>query len=185
MLMQQMQQQGGQGGSNALSAMSAAAEASVSSQSRSNVIKLPQDEKKVIERLKAKGFDEHQAMEAYMVCGKNEELAANYLFDNHDFVGKRKKLEQCTVKQICYIIKNFVIKNEESELYDYRDNIIKYLVEKDIDGAKFVKLTNDDKDKLIQDLKKYLNNKDNKLDALLSRFIMDICALKVETIQFD
>ena len=46
-----------------------------------------------------------------------------------------------------------------SELYDYRDKIVKYLVENDIDGAKFVKLINDDKDKLIQNLKKYLNTK--------------------------
>eukprot|EP01084_Bolivina_argentea_P310606 537517_1 len=42
------------------------------------VIQVTQDEKNAIERLKAMGYSKNQAVEAYMVCGKNEEMAANY-----------------------------------------------------------------------------------------------------------
>merc|ERR1719166_314976 len=54
---------------------------------RGGVIQVTQQEKAAIDRLKAMGFSEHAAVEAYMVCGKNEEMAANYLFDNPDFGG--------------------------------------------------------------------------------------------------
>ena len=47
-----------------------------------NVIRVTQDEKEAIERLQALGFPRHRAIEAYMSCEKNEEWAANYLFEN-------------------------------------------------------------------------------------------------------
>jgi len=40
-------------------------------------------EKEAIDRLVAMGFTKQQATEAYFLCDKNEDLAANYLFDNH------------------------------------------------------------------------------------------------------
>merc|ERR1719357_176222 len=41
-----------------------------------------------IERLKNIGFSQHQALEAFLVCNKNEQMAANYLFENaNDFAG--------------------------------------------------------------------------------------------------
>merc|ERR1719168_228684 len=51
------------------------------------VIQVTQEEKAAIDRLKAMGFPEHAAVEAYMVCDKNEELAANYLFNAQDQMG--------------------------------------------------------------------------------------------------
>merc|ERR1712176_1023955 len=51
------------------------------------VIQVTQTEKASIDRLKAMGFSEHAAVEAFMVCGKNEEMAANYLFDNPELGG--------------------------------------------------------------------------------------------------
>ena len=45
-------------------------------------IEITEEEKAAIERLAALGFDFELAAEAFFACEKNEEMAANYLFDS-------------------------------------------------------------------------------------------------------
>lgn len=47
-------------------------------------IQVTQEEKAAIDRLTALGFSQQAAMEAYFVCDKNEEQAADYLFNSFD-----------------------------------------------------------------------------------------------------
>ena len=51
-------------------------------------IQVTNEEKEAIDRLAALGFPKIEAAQAYLACDKNEELAANLLFDrlaNGDF----------------------------------------------------------------------------------------------------
>ncbi|KAH7354161.1 nucleotide excision repair protein RAD23 [Plectosphaerella cucumerina] len=47
-------------------------------------ISVTEEERDAIERLCRLGFDHEQAIQAYFACDKNEELAANFLFDQPD-----------------------------------------------------------------------------------------------------
>ncbi|KAG2202386.1 hypothetical protein INT47_008857 [Mucor saturninus] len=53
----------------------------------SSMVQVTQEEKDAIDRLVALGFDRGMVIEAYFACEKDEELAANYLFEhgNEDF----------------------------------------------------------------------------------------------------
>eukprot|EP00930_Biecheleria_cincta_P022483 TRINITY_DN1640_c0_g1_i1.p1 TRINITY_DN1640_c0_g1~~TRINITY_DN1640_c0_g1_i1.p1 ORF type:complete len:419 (+),score=118.93 TRINITY_DN1640_c0_g1_i1:132-1388(+) len=46
------------------------------------VIRLTEEENAAVERLCEMGFERNAAAQAYLACDKNEELAANFLFDN-------------------------------------------------------------------------------------------------------
>jgi len=52
-----------------------------SSQPRVQQIQVTQEEKQSIDNLERLGFPRNKAIEAFFICDKNEELAANYLFD--------------------------------------------------------------------------------------------------------
>lgn len=47
-------------------------------------MQLSEDERAAIERLTELGFPRNAALQAYMACDKNEEMAANFLFENGD-----------------------------------------------------------------------------------------------------
>jgi UV excision repair protein RAD23 len=77
MLMQQMGGGGGAGGMPAgMPGMGGGGRAPP------GTIQVTAEEKAAIDRLTSLGFSQAQAVEAYMVCDKNEEMAANYLFEN-------------------------------------------------------------------------------------------------------
>jgi len=46
-----------------------------------DTVTLSEAEQEAISRLTALGFSQEQALEAYLVCVRKEEIAANYLFD--------------------------------------------------------------------------------------------------------
>mmetsp|Transcript_9392 Transcript_9392/g.18899 ORF Transcript_9392/g.18899 Transcript_9392/m.18899 type:complete len:365 (-) Transcript_9392:165-1259(-) len=46
------------------------------------VVRLTEEERAAVERLEALGFDRNMAIQAYLACDKNEEMAANFLFDS-------------------------------------------------------------------------------------------------------
>uniref|UniRef100_A0A914PDY4 UV excision repair protein RAD23 n=1 Tax=Panagrolaimus davidi TaxID=227884 RepID=A0A914PDY4_9BILA len=46
---------------------------------REHIVEVTEEERDAIERIKAMGFPEQLAIEAYLACDKNEELAVNYI----------------------------------------------------------------------------------------------------------
>jgi UV excision repair protein RAD23 len=49
---------------------------------RSHTVQITMEEKAQLDRLEALGFSRQRALEAWLLCDRNEELAANFLFEN-------------------------------------------------------------------------------------------------------
>lgn len=78
---------GGGGGEDPVAAMLAAAQGGAGGGGGGggggqHVVRLTQEEMDAVQRLVDLGFDRNTAAQAYLACDKNEELAANFLFEN-------------------------------------------------------------------------------------------------------
>jgi UV excision repair protein RAD23 len=77
---------GGLGGSSSggqqVGGQSSGGQSSGGQGGRRDVIRLSQEDYEAVNRLKEMGFSEIDAAQAFFACDKNEELAANLLFDN-------------------------------------------------------------------------------------------------------
>jgi len=75
---------GGRGGGGGLGSMGTVGTGGGrgSGGSTPGVVTLTADEKKSVDNLEALGFGRSKALEAFLLCERNEQLAANYLFDH-------------------------------------------------------------------------------------------------------
>lgn len=83
-LMQQADQSGLGGGAEAGEGGGGGDVQGDASQLQPTQIEVTQEENEAIERLVAMGFDRQRAIEAFFICDKNENLAANYLLSYDD-----------------------------------------------------------------------------------------------------
>ena len=111
---------------------------------------------------------------------KQKQLIAQKL--REDGMRERKKLQDCTVENMVYILREIVMKNKSSKWYGYKKLVIRYFIENKIDGKKFMMLVKDN-NKIVKILRNYINPNNMKLDKLLSELVKEIVNLDFMTIQ--
>ena len=86
-----------------------------------------------------------------------------------------KKLEECTMENMVYILREIVIKNRNSKCYGYKKLIIRYFVENKIDGKKFISMHK--KNKIVKKLAEYIDVNNTKIYGLVNELVLEIANL--------
>ena len=89
----------------------------------------------------------------------------------------KRILWKCTVDEIIDIIIHKLIKDEYKELYGYKNEIVQYFKEHDINGGRLKMLIEENRGAFLRKFKHFVYPSGNKLDYLLTKLVIDILSV--------